>query len=119
MLTLLHRFHFEYLKIFTAKLQRKIEFRTVKFDLRTFSSSEALSRAAAEAFAQLARKAISEKGQFAAVLTGGVFQNDLLLSALRDALPAGVTLWTNRIVPPNDGGISLGQAALGAFAHRA
>jgi hydrogenase maturation protein HypF len=55
------------------------------------------------------------------VLSGGVFQNQLLLqeiAALRDAA-GGPSIWTNRAVPPNDGGISLGQAAMGsaALAH--
>lgn len=50
------------------------------------------------------------------VLSGGVFQNELLLEDLR-SLVVGLPLriWTNRAVPPNDGGISLGQAALAAF----
>jgi hydrogenase maturation protein HypF len=50
------------------------------------------------------------------VLSGGVFQNDLLLESLK-AMPAlqRLTIWTNSAVPPNDGGISLGQAALAAF----
>lgn len=50
------------------------------------------------------------------VLSGGVFQNELLLCDLRDSLStAGLEIWTNHAVPPNDGGISLGQAALAAF----
>ncbi len=50
------------------------------------------------------------------VLSGGVFQNELLLCDLRDLLStAGLEIWTNHAVPPNDGGISLGQAALAAF----
>jgi hydrogenase maturation protein HypF len=50
------------------------------------------------------------------VLSGGVFQNELLLSDLHNLLGgAGLNIWTNRAVPANDGGISLGQAALGAF----
>ncbi len=50
------------------------------------------------------------------VLSGGVFQNELLLCDLRDLLgTAGLEVWTNHAVPPNDGGISLGQAALAAF----
>jgi hydrogenase maturation protein HypF len=50
------------------------------------------------------------------VLSGGVFQNELLLRDIRDlAGNAGLEIWTNHAVPPNDGGISLGQAALAAF----
>jgi hydrogenase maturation protein HypF len=47
------------------------------------------------------------------VLSGGVFQNDLLLRDLKPALEErALEVWTNHTVPPNDGGISLGQAAL-------
>jgi hydrogenase maturation protein HypF len=50
------------------------------------------------------------------VLSGGVFQNELLLGELRSALAEdALRIRTNRLVPPNDGGISLGQAAIGAF----
>jgi len=49
------------------------------------------------------------------VASGGVFQNELLLGMLRDGLSAhSLDLWTNRHVPANDGGISLGQAAIAA-----
>lgn len=52
------------------------------------------------------------------VLSGGVFQNELLLEDLKSLAGSGrLEIWTNRAVPPNDGGISLGQAALAAFAH--
>ncbi|MDQ6737608.1 MAG: carbamoyltransferase HypF [Gemmatimonadota bacterium] len=48
-----------------------------------------------------------------AALSGGVFQNELLLSdVLTELARSPVTVWTNLTVPPNDGGISLGQAAL-------
>jgi hydrogenase maturation protein HypF len=44
----------------------------------------------------------------------------LLLEDLKPLLEAEkLQVWTNRAVPPNDGGISLGQAALAAFAHNA
>jgi hydrogenase maturation protein HypF len=46
------------------------------------------------------------------VVSGGVFQNALLVELLDAAL--GSRLWLNLGVPPNDGGISLGQAALAA-----
>ncbi|HWF39883.1 MAG TPA: carbamoyltransferase HypF [Candidatus Acidoferrales bacterium] len=50
------------------------------------------------------------------VLSGGVFQNELLLEDLYSLLKStGLAIWTNHEVPPNDGGISLGQAALAAF----
>jgi len=50
------------------------------------------------------------------VLSGGVFQNELLLEDLSAGLGhEGLEIWTNHAVPPNDGGISLGQAALAAL----
>jgi hydrogenase maturation protein HypF len=52
------------------------------------------------------------------VLSGGVFQNELLLQDLKDLLQVhALTIWTNHAVPANDGGISLGQAALAAWAY--
>jgi hydrogenase maturation protein HypF len=45
------------------------------------------------------------------VLSGGVFQNDFLLGRLAYTLKAaGLKVYTNELVPTNDGGISLGQA---------
>jgi hydrogenase maturation protein HypF len=49
------------------------------------------------------------------VLSGGVFQNELLLEDLRSLVVSPTSIWTNRNVPANDGGVSLGQAALAAF----
>ncbi len=49
------------------------------------------------------------------MLSGGVFQNRLLLhrtAALVDA--AGLRVLTAQQVPPNDGGIAYGQAAVAA-----
>ncbi|MFZ0794163.1 MAG: carbamoyltransferase HypF, partial [Candidatus Korobacteraceae bacterium] len=62
-------------------------------------------------------KALCRERQFdTVVLSGGVFQNELLLRDVRDLLSAEpLAIWTNHAVPPNDGGISLGQAALAAF----
>jgi hydrogenase maturation protein HypF len=53
------------------------------------------------------------------VLSGGVFQNELLLEDLKSLMSREhIEIWTNQSVPPNDGGISLGQAAIAAFAQR-
>jgi hydrogenase maturation protein HypF len=55
----------------------------------------------------------AEHAAEAVVLSGGVFQNKLLLEELVDGLAGSrLPVWMGREVPPNDGGISLGQAAL-------
>jgi hydrogenase maturation protein HypF len=54
-------------------------------------------------------------------MSGGVFQNRLLLEQTTALLEGrGFTTLINRLVPPNDGGLSLGQAAAAArnFAQR-
>jgi hydrogenase maturation protein HypF len=52
------------------------------------------------------------------VLSGGVFQNLLLLADLKELFyKTGMDVWIGEGVPPNDGGISLGQAALASAMH--
>jgi hydrogenase maturation protein HypF len=62
-------------------------------------------------------QAIAEKTDIReAALSGGVFQNRLLLRKSTKLLEsAGLTVYTHHQVPPNDGGISLGQAAIANF----
>jgi len=52
-------------------------------------------------------------------LSGGVFQNALLLERSLLLLgEAGLDVYANRAVPANDGGISLGQALVAAARTR-
>jgi len=47
------------------------------------------------------------------VLSGGCFQNATLSGRVREQLEAaGLRVYSHRLVPPNDGGIALGQAAI-------
>ncbi|OYD99509.1 carbamoyltransferase HypF [Nostoc sp. 'Peltigera membranacea cyanobiont' 213] len=49
------------------------------------------------------------------VLTGGVFQNCILLEQVTKQLQAlGIKVLTHNLVPANDGGLSLGQAVIAA-----
>ncbi|MCU0230641.1 MAG: carbamoyltransferase HypF [Acidobacteria bacterium] len=79
-----------------------------------------IARAAHEALADAA-VAMAEHGREAwgaqaLVLSGGVFQNALLLELIRERAgrPGALAVWVQREVPPNDGGIALGQAAVAA-----
>ena len=57
---------------------------------------------------------------FPVALSGGVFQNRLLLELTVGLLEqAGLQVLTHSLVPPNDGGIALGQAVYGmAYVQR-
>ncbi len=58
-----------------------------------------------------------ETGLTQVVLSGGVFQNRLLLKLATGALQReGFVVLTHHLVPCNDGGISLGQAVIANFA---
>jgi hydrogenase maturation protein HypF len=66
-------------------------------------------------FAECANQARKSTGLDRVVLSGGVFQNRLLLDNLITQLDKlQFRVFTNHLVPPNDGGISLGQIAIAA-----
>ncbi len=72
---------------------------------------QGLCRAVADLAADLAR----HEGLGRAALSGGVFQNRLILEGLSARLRArGLAPLSHRQVPANDGGLSLGQAVIAA-----
>jgi hydrogenase maturation protein HypF len=65
--------------------------------------------------ADLIGQAAERVGVRQVVLTGGCFQNVLLADLARERLEsAGFVALTHREVPPNDGGLALGQAVIAA-----
>ncbi|GGK76917.1 carbamoyltransferase HypF [Mangrovihabitans endophyticus] len=71
--------------------------------------------AVAVLIADLADRCREQTGLGTVALGGGVFQNALLIEAAQRALrDRGFTVLRPRLLPPNDGGIALGQLMVGA-----
>jgi hydrogenase maturation protein HypF len=76
---------------------------------------EGVAAVAARACAEAASARMPEGLLPNVVLSGGSFQNLRLLSSIGGRLGSlGFNVLTHRLVPPNDGGISFGQAAIAA-----
>ncbi len=96
--------------------------RCVVDDLRAGVAPEAIAtrfhHGVADAIVRVCAALREHTGVNAAALSGGVFQNVLLLERTVAGLEqAGFRVLTHSRVPPNDGGISLGQVAVAAAAH--
>jgi len=77
------------------------------------SFHEGLARGTVEVAVELA----GVNNQQTVALSGGVFQNARFSDLVREGLASrGLEVLVHRTVPPNDGGISLGQAAIAAMA---
>ncbi|GAG86602.1 unnamed protein product [marine sediment metagenome] len=70
----------------------------------------------AQIIAEMCKLIARESGINQVALSGGVFQNRLLLKLATSALQReGFSVLTHHLVPANDGGISLGQAVIANF----
>jgi len=88
-------------------------------DVAAGAAAEAVAmrfhRGVALATAEACERAAGEAGVNLVVLSGGVFQNRLLLElAAADLGRRGLTVLLPERLPPNDGGIAYGQAAVAA-----
>ncbi len=78
--------------------------------------ARAFHRGLAGGFCDAAADLCAAHGLDTVAASGGVVQNAVFLDELATLLErTRLRLWINHRVPPNDGGISLGQAALGAL----
>jgi hydrogenase maturation protein HypF len=78
--------------------------------------ARAFHRGLADGLCDAAADLCAARGLDTVAASGGVVQNAVFLDDLARSLERRrLALWINHRVPPNDGGISLGQAALGAL----
>jgi len=76
-----------------------------------FTISARFHNSIARTISRMAQRIREETGLSDIFLTGGVFQNHVLLGRVWDILKGdGFRVHIHQKVPPNDGGISLGQA---------
>jgi hydrogenase maturation protein HypF len=100
-------------------LDARVTIREVLADLERGATPALVSarfhRGVAVATARACARAAEAAGIDRAVLSGGVFQNRLLLErTVAELAASGLRVLTPERVPPNDGGIAYGQAAIAA-----
>jgi hydrogenase maturation protein HypF len=89
----------------------------VENSLPVSTISAKFHRTIAQMVIQMCQRIAAERGIRKVALSGGVFQNRLLLNLAADLLEQeGFVVLTHSLVPTNDGGISLGQAVIANFA---
>jgi hydrogenase maturation protein HypF len=94
--------------------------RALVADLRRGADSGAMAAGFHGAVARVIGDAVERQRAIAGIdvvaLSGGVFQNALLLGLARRELETRhFKVLTHRVVPPNDGGLALGQAAIAGY----
>lgn len=82
-------------------------------DVRRLVCASEIARGFHEALARWIEDVVRQTGVHQVVLSGGVFQNALLAElASRRLESLRVSVYRHQRIPPNDGGIALGQAVL-------
>jgi hydrogenase maturation protein HypF len=71
-----------------------------------------------DATAALVEHVVRETGELPIVLTGGCFQNARLAEGVLARVSSAGTVFTHHVIPPGDGGVSLGQAFVAAARDR-
>jgi hydrogenase maturation protein HypF len=91
----------------------------VKQNITVPEISAKLHKTVAAIAVQTCQNIAEETGLKQVALSGGVFQNRLLLGLTRKQLEkAGFEVYTHHIVPCNDGGISLGQVVIAQHVNK-
>ena len=81
--------------------------------IRTAAIAHGFHQSIADAATDVCLHISGATGLDRVILSGGVFQNRLLTEMIYTALTGkGLNVFTHHLVPPNDGGIALGQAAI-------
>lgn len=120
------RIHLPLVGIATGKpmhLDAGVLMREVVAALRAGTTTAVIARrfheAVAAAIVEVAQEVRERGGPRLVALSGGVFTNALLSRLASEALTGhGFTVLRHRLVPPNDGGLALGQLAVGARGDR-
>jgi hydrogenase maturation protein HypF len=85
----------------------------IEAGIRTAVIADRFHQSVASAATEVCLHISEATGLDRVILSGGVFQNRLLSEMIYTPLThKGLHVFTHRLVPPNDGGIALGQAAI-------
>ena len=108
--------YYDVQKLFSIKFEDGISRRSLEYatDYLQLPKNRDFHRALADEILAACEEAERQTGIRKVALSGGVFQNRLLLRLTEERLmEEGFEVLRHRMVPPNDGGIAVGQAAYG------
>ncbi len=112
------RYRFDYVTKDTTVIDPAPLFEAMLADIKSGAPSgemaSAFHHSVADMTVDILKRLSREHDCSRVVVSGGVFQNRFLCESLmKGASPLDLELYFHRKVPPNDGGISLGQARVG------